>query len=251
MKKKEETAIVTVNYLLETEAGFSSDECVDAIKSAPLKKAVLSYRKAATSREKANWDVAKACFSMKEDATKKEFGSDATLASFLGLANKGAFNKLRRIGAYYSECMEHNIPVTTAIELLPLEKLDKDGKHTTIPAALREDGLEGLTKMEVREFVKDRLALMLKDEKSAEGEAVETEDMDGSVYADADADGVNENSDAPETSWKPIILIDDDVYAALPISTLNKLRKLADIFCDEAMKVMKIEDAAGFIWKII
>lgn len=220
MKKKEETAVVTVNYLLETESGFNSDECVDAIKSARLRKAVLGYRKAATNREKANWDVAKACAAMKPDLTN-EFGSDSTLATFLGLPNKGAFNKLRRVGVYAEECKEHFIPVTTAMELLPLEKIEFSPLN-----AIMSGDIDGLTKMEVREYVRGYInALPAKPLADNELPA----ESDNELTAESD----NSISDEKETeiSWFPIVQIDYRAYERLSTAKLNRLRRLTENFC--------------------
>lgn len=229
--KKEETAVVTVNYLLETEAGFSYDECVDAIKSAPLKKAVLSYRKAATSREKANWDVAKACAAMKPDLTN-EFGSDSTLAAFLGLPNKGAFNKLRRVGAYSEECKEHSIPVTTAMELLPLERIEFSPLN-----AIMSGDIDGLTKMEVREYVRGYINAL--PDKPLSDEEMSAESDGETIYADTDS--VKNEEEPAEISWLPLIQIDDRVYERLSTAKLNKLRKLTDSFCLSVIETLSIE----------
>lgn len=235
--KNEETAVVTVNYLLETEAGFSSDECVDAIKSAPLKKAVLSYRKAATSREKANWDVAKACADMKPDLTN-EFGSDSTLAAFLGLPNKGAFNKLRRVGAYAKECKEHSIPVTTAMELLPLERIEFSPLN-----AIMSGDIDGLTKMEVREYVRDYINALPAEPLSEE--EMNTESDSETIYADTDS--VKNEEEPAEISWLPLIQIDSRVYERLSTAKLNRLRRLTESFCLSAKDALcidgKVDDA--------
>lgn len=233
MKKKEETAVVTVNYLLETEAGFSSDECVDAIKSAPLKKAVLSYRKAATSREKANWNVAKACAAMKPDLTN-EFGSDSTLAAFLGLPNKGAFNKLRRVGAYAEECKEHSIPVTTAMELLPLERIEFSPLN-----AIMSGDIDGLTKMEVREYVRDYINAL--PTKLLSDEEMNAESDGEMIYADTDTVKNENEEESAEISWMPLIQIDNRVYERLSTAKLNKLRKLTDSFSLSVVETLGIE----------
>lgn len=249
--KKEETAVVTVNYLLETESGFDNDECVNAIQSPALKKAILSYRKAAVSREKANWNVAIACAAMKPDLTK-EFGSDATLAAFLGLSNKGAFNKLRRVGAYAKACQEHFISVTTAVELLPLERCkvtNRDDETRNFVSALIEDGeIDGLTKMEVREYVKQYLNALPATSKTDESVSDSNDEM---IYADTDS-VKNENEEEPaEISWIPLIQIDDRVYERLSTAKLNRLRRLTESFCLSAKEALCIDGKVDDIFYTI
>lgn len=143
-----------IDPMLETIGGFTSDECVNAIKNKNMQNAVKAYARAYKSGRKSEWDRVKAIHKMNVDM-RKEFGSDTTLAQFLGLKSKSEFSKLRRAGELVIEAEKKGIktlpPVSVVCELLVAEG-DKYGKQKLLPM-LEKVASNEMSQRETREYV--------------------------------------------------------------------------------------------------
>lgn len=144
-----------VDKLLEVVGGFTSEECVNAIKNKEMKAAVKAYAAAFERGKKSDWDRAKAINRMSIDI-RKEFGNDGRLAEFLGLNSKSEFSKLRRAGALAIEAEKKgykslpNLSVVT--EMLVVEG-EKYGKQELLP--ILDYAIENETTVtEMRDYVK-------------------------------------------------------------------------------------------------
>lgn len=151
------TVETAVDPMLETESGFTSEECVNAIKNKTMQNAVKAYAKAFLAGRKSEWDRVKAITKMTTDV-RKEFGSDQNLAMFLGLNSKSEFSKLRRAGALAIEAEKRGIKslpsVSVVTEMLVLEG-EKYGKQKLIPVL--EKAIENETTVaEMRDYVKSK-----------------------------------------------------------------------------------------------
>lgn len=143
-----------VDPVLETIGGFTSDECVNAIKNKAMQNAVKAYAKAYANGRKSEWDRVKAIHKMNIDI-RKEFGSDNTLALFLGLKSKSEFSKLKRAGALALEAEKKGIkslpPVSIVCELLVAEG-EKYGKQKLLPM-LEKVATNEMSQRETRDYV--------------------------------------------------------------------------------------------------
>lgn len=149
------TVETVVNPLLDTINGFTSAECVNAIKNNTMRSAVKAYATATIKGLNSDWDRAKAINRM-TDETRKEFGSDTRVAEFLGLRSKSEFSKLRRAGALAVAAEKQGIknlpPLTVVTEMLVLEG-EKYGKQNLIPV-LKHVTENEMSMRETREYVK-------------------------------------------------------------------------------------------------
>lgn len=170
---------VVVNPLLDVYRGFEVQESIDAIKSQSLKRAVVAFGKANVKISAGMWDRAEACYKMKKEETDAEFGTDERMADFLGLANKGSFNKLRHAGEYRKDAEAKGLPVTFVIEMLPLA--NKAHGSQSIIDHMDTVAETCLSSKEVREYVNSFKAL---PEKSAE----ESEQMSTSEPEETEED---------------------------------------------------------------
>lgn len=149
------TVETVVDSMLETVGGFTSNECIEAIKNKEMKAAVKAYKTAFERGRKSDWDRAKAVNRMTIEL-RKEFGSDATLADFLGLNSKSELSKLRRAGALAIEAEKagyKTLPALSVVtEMLVIEG-EKYGKQKLLPVL--EFAIENeSTVAEMRDYVK-------------------------------------------------------------------------------------------------
>lgn len=177
---------VVVDPLLDVYRGFEVQESVDAIKSQSLKKAVLAFGKANAKMTTGMWDRAEACFRMKKEETDAEFGTDERMADFLGLANKGAFNKLRHAGEYRKEAEIYGLPVTFVIEMLPLT--NKAHGSQNILEHLDAVSENCLSAKEVREYVNSFKQLPDKSTNNDDTPTSEPEEIDENVSRETTED---------------------------------------------------------------
>lgn len=220
-----------VNALLNVENGYTSKECIEAINNKQLKAAVLSYAKAVESGRKSGWNVARAAARMKVEA-RKEFGSDETLAHFLGLANKGSFNKLRRAGELADQAELLGLTITAVQELLVIEG-EKYGKQN---AQEHLSKIADMTKDEVRDYVSKFKVAQLKtekprkqlpDKKSKTPEVVEGNIIEGNIneqpteHLDLAAVWVN------KSEWNALEQTDRDKI----VSAINELFESYNMGC--------------------
>lgn len=142
-----------IDVRLEVFAGFTSDESVDAIKNASMRKKVKEFRKAVESEVQSKWKQAMAIGSMTIDM-RKEFGCDKNVAEFLGMS-KGNFSKMQRAGKVALEAKEKGIELPAYdkfIELLCVEN-DKHGNQNLLECAKYVNENE-MTREEIRDYVR-------------------------------------------------------------------------------------------------
>lgn len=149
------TVETAVNPLLEIIGGFTSEECVNAIKNNTMRGAVKAYATATMKSLNCDWDRAKAINRMTDEA-RKEFGTDTRVAEFLGLRSKSEFSKLRRAGALAVAAEKQGIknlpPLTVVTEMLVLEG-KKYGEQNLIPI-LEYVSENEMSMRETRDYVK-------------------------------------------------------------------------------------------------
>lgn len=166
-----------VDVRLDVFAGFTSDESVNAIKNASMRKKVKEFRDAVKSEAQSKWKQAIAIGSMTADM-RKEFGNDKRVAEFLGMS-KGNFSKMQRAGKIALEAKEKGIELPTYdkfIELLCVEN-DKHGNQNLLECAKYVNENE-MTREEIRDYVKCleiKQADNTENEKTCENEQEERE----------------------------------------------------------------------------
>lgn len=207
------TVEMVVNPILESEGGYNTQEGLEAIKNPEMRKAVEAFVKADAKLYSGMWDKAKAAARMKVDI-RKEFGSDDTLAHFLGLSSRAAFNRLRRSGELAKEAMEYGLSVTVVSELLPLEN-ERHGKQNVVDH-FRHASESLMTAKEAREYVKQFvIAIEDKSEKNDSGQAESAESADTTESC--------VDTTAEKTSWTPILSINSDVLNSMESSVIKDL----------------------------
>lgn len=129
---------------------YRDADAVAAIKDAKLRGYVNTYIKEEDKGVKAAWNMVRLIGKMK-DVIKKDFGSDAEFAAFMGMT-QSAVNKRKRIAEYADKLEAAGYSVTNAFELLPV--IGKMDKPTRIESFI--DSLDGAdaTQTELREVVK-------------------------------------------------------------------------------------------------
>lgn len=145
----------SVNPMLETICGYTSEECINEIINPDMRRAVTAYAKAVRNERKGQWDMAKAISNMRSEC-REEFGDDGRLAGFLGLKSASQFSKLYRAGSLAKEAEKEGIkdlpPVSVVLELVVLEG-KKYGNQKLLPAL--EDAIaRDMTVAEAREYVR-------------------------------------------------------------------------------------------------
>lgn len=129
---------------------YHDAEAVNAIKDSRLKGFVKSYITEEGKGQKAAWKMVRLIGQM-TDVIKKDFGSDAEFAAFMGMT-QSAVNKRKRIAKYADKLEAAGYTVTNAFELLPAI-----GKIGTVEHA--ENFIDSVdaaeaTQAELREVVK-------------------------------------------------------------------------------------------------
>lgn len=211
------TVEMVVNPILESEGGYNTQEGLEAIKNPEMRKAVEAFVKADTKLYTGMWDKAKAAARMKVDV-RKEFGSDDTLAHFLGLSSRSAFNRLRRAGELAKEAMEYGLSVTVVSDLLPLEN-DRHGNQNVVDHFAHVSECM-MTAKEVREYIKQFVVgIEDKSKKNDSEQAESTESSESVGTSECCVDATAEE----EVSWTPILSINTDVLNSMESSVVKDL----------------------------
>lgn len=199
---KVKAEVIKFNPMLDAEYGFTDNDLVDSIKNKTMQSAVRAYKNAVESGNKSAWNVAKACARMKLEA-RKEFENDEVLAHFLGLSNKNAFSRLYRLGGLANKAMELGLTTTPVTELLVLAG-DKYGK---LDPADHLDKIVGMTKDEVRDYVKKfKVAIEDKQKEEQEEGQEDKREEDDSIAGDT-----KKSSDDALTEWRAILSVNAEV----------------------------------------
>lgn len=222
-----------IDPMLETIGGFTSDECINAIKNKKMQNAVKAYAKAYTAGKKSEWDRVKAIHKMNVDM-RKEFGSDNTLAQFLGLKSKSEFSKLRRAGELAVEAEKKGIkslpPVSTVCELLVAEG-EKYGKQKLLPM-LEKVSENEMSQRETREYVQ-RFKKTKKDGKTTGKQAGKKVEKQEAPKPDTKGnDAVTESKFADDNTVEISLAVDSKAWISLgeekQIVVMTKLMAVLD-----------------------
>lgn len=208
--------VINFNPMLDVDNGYMEDELVASIKNKTMQSAVKAFRSATEQGQNSAWNVAKACARMKVDC-RKEFENDETLARFLGLSNKMAFSRLYRLGALADEAKKLGLTTAPVQELLVLAG-DKYGK---LNPKEHLEAIVGMTKDDVREYVKQFKVAIEDKSKDSEDESENSEDKSNS---DEQESG---NAGDTEISWRAVMSVNADVLADL--DDVDRDNLLADL----------------------
>ena len=213
--KKQE--IVTYNTALEG-LTFRDEGATKLLKNRTLAKHVDKYARAIMGIENNQWAAVKEMGVMaNRNLIKKDFGSDAKFAEFIG-SNQAMVNKMKRLSKY-AELLESKTTVSAAFELLIL-----GGK---IPAFIEEYEISLMTVKEIREAVKSFNKTAIEDKQENE------ESEGGSRLSDFD-----DNSEELFADFS-LIYIDDNGAVAEKCFTLNESQseRIAAVVAKELKKM--------------
>lgn len=203
--------VITFNPMLSCECGYTDAELVAEIKDATMRKAVMDFAKAQERGTKAQWDVAKACHSMSIDH-RQEFESDTELAHFLGLPNRMAFSRLHRAGEYYKKALELGLGTSQVFELLPLAS----DKYGNLDVADHLDKIAGMTRDEVREYIKQFKVAIEDKAEAVEKETAEEEEA-------AEECNAGDTSDYGVDVWLEAIKIEECSVSEMDNDTYHRM----------------------------
>lgn len=227
MNKKTNTQkqeIVTYNTALEG-LTYKDEGATKLLKNRTLAKHVDRYARAITGIENNQWTAVKEMGAMADkNLIKKDFGSDARFAEFIG-SNQAMVNKMKRLSRY-AELLEERVTVSAGFELLVLG--DK------VPDFIAEHEVSLMTVKEIREAVKDFNKPAIED-KSEGGEG----DEGGKGKSLKDLDDTNGEELFADFS---LIYIDNDAVAEATFNlSESQSERIAEVVTKELKKMGVIE----------
>lgn len=168
---------VVVNVALEGKT-YKDADALNAINNKQLAQKIRNFANCESRIAGDQWKAVGYMAEMaKVDMIKRDFGSDASFAEFMGMS-RTAVNKMKRLDTISEQCKDNGLTVSKGYELLPLIGLE----GVNVATFIADNGIDGeTTQAELRELVKAFKQSI--EDKSKEA------DSDADAEADSNADG--------------------------------------------------------------